>query len=78
MLVCKVQIGYSLQDMGKNVGNRNIVHDPNLYGMWLYDYKNENAWTTREKTEKLTSRSFQGLTSQRSVPWLRVSKEEYR
>ena len=43
MLVCKVQIGYSLQDMGKNVGNRNIVHDPNLYGMWLYDYKNENA-----------------------------------
>ena len=29
--------------MGMNAVSRNIVHGPNLYGMWMYDYKNENA-----------------------------------
>ena len=29
--------------MGMIAVSKNIVYDPNLYGMWLYDYKNENA-----------------------------------
>ena len=29
--------------MGMNVVSRNIVYGTNLYGMWMYDYKNENA-----------------------------------
>ena len=64
--------------MGMNVVSGNIVYGTNLYGMWMYDYKNENAWTTREKREKQTSRSLQGPTSWHSVLQLRVSKEEYR
>ena len=35
--------GNSLQDMSMDVVNKIMVHNPNLYGMWMYDYKNENA-----------------------------------
>ena len=49
--------------MSMDVVNKIMVHNPNLYGMWMYEYKNENAWTTKEKRENLTSRSFQGPTN---------------
>ena len=42
--------------MGMDAVNKNMVHNPNPYGMWTYNYK--NAWTLREKRKELTSVSF--------------------
>ena len=43
--------GNNFQDIGMDTVNKNMVHNLNLYGMWIYDYK--NACTSREKREKL-------------------------
>jgi len=32
--------GNSLQDMGIDAISKNMVHGPNLYGMWMYGYTN--------------------------------------
>ena len=44
--------------MGMDAVNKNMVHNPNLDGMRMYDHKDENAWATRERGKKLPSRSF--------------------
>ena len=67
----------SLQNVDMNAVSKNMMHSVNLIDIWVYVITRvENAWATREKEEKLPSKSFQGPISWCKVPRLSVSKEE--